>query len=90
MWALTIFPNVHLSFCSFAPFVAVSCPQERTELYEVTFETDGPIEMFHLREFGMLTFGSAPDASGSDGRIPTNAAEAMLQCVGSPSCEVEE
>ncbi|CAJ1412614.1 unnamed protein product [Effrenium voratum] len=68
----------------------VSTKKERTELYEITFETDGPIEMFHVREFGMLTFGSAPDASGSDGRIPTNAAEAMLQCVGSPSCEVEE
>ncbi|CAJ1374100.1 unnamed protein product [Effrenium voratum] len=44
----------------------VTSRQERTHLYEVRLEPDGPLEMLQLPSFGLVTFGSVasdqPDA----------------------------
>ncbi|CAJ1342090.1 unnamed protein product, partial [Effrenium voratum] len=52
----------------------VSHLQECTVLYEVVFEEDQSVQMFHIESYGLVTSGSAvaaeSAASASDGPLP--------------------
>ncbi|CAJ1434060.1 unnamed protein product [Effrenium voratum] len=37
----------------------VEIKKASTDLYEVVFEADGPVEMFHVRKWGLVTYGAA-------------------------------
>ena len=53
--------------------------KERTNLFEVFLEPDGPLEMFHLKQsWSLRVFGSAP------GCLPEEEGEELL-LMGSPS-----
>ncbi|CAJ1412680.1 unnamed protein product [Effrenium voratum] len=43
----------------------VASRQERTNLYEVRLDPDGPLEMLHLPSFGLATYGSLADLTSS-------------------------
>ncbi|CAJ1412619.1 unnamed protein product [Effrenium voratum] len=69
--------------------------KERTDLFEIIFDTDVPLEMFHVPSWGMLTFGSprtdaadvdADVAASSGGRLVSEEVD-MLCLVGTPGCE---
>ncbi|CAJ1368764.1 unnamed protein product [Effrenium voratum] len=66
--------------------------KERTDLFEIIFDTDVPLEMFHVPSWGMLTFGSprtdaadvdADVAASSGGRLVSEEVD-MLRLVGTP------
>ena len=43
----------------------LSATEERTNLYEVRLDPDGPLEMLHLPSFGLATYGSLADLTSS-------------------------